>query len=106
YISLCSTLLAALLGVLGMQWLGYYSAVEARGSIAERGRGRQEKVDGLRRWKFDMVMQTFPLLLQFALLVFSVALSVYLWNNHLVHAIIVLCFTAAGFLFYMYFTFL
>ncbi|KAJ7362286.1 hypothetical protein DFH08DRAFT_1073522 [Mycena albidolilacea] len=101
YISLGTTLLAALLGVLGMQWLGYYSATEERGSIAVRGHSRQQKLDGLRKWKFDMVMQTFPLLLQFGLLVFSVALSVYLWNTRLAHAIIAVFFSLFGFIFYV-----
>ncbi|KAJ7895510.1 hypothetical protein B0H14DRAFT_3125220 [Mycena olivaceomarginata] len=101
YISLGTTLLAALLGVLGMQWLGYYSATEERGSIAVHGCSRQEKLDGLRKWKFDMVMQTFPLLLQFGLLLFSVALSVYLSNTHLVHAIIAIFFSLFGFIFYV-----
>jgi hypothetical protein len=80
YISLGSTLLAALLAVLGMQWLMYYSTAGNKGTIEARGLEHQKKLDGLRKWKFDMVMQTFPLLLQLALLLFAVALTVYLWR--------------------------
>ncbi|KAJ7636761.1 hypothetical protein FB45DRAFT_696717, partial [Roridomyces roridus] len=95
YVSLSATLLAALLAVLGKQWLMYYSlAGESRGTIAERGRERQRKHDGLRRWKFEAIMQMFPLMLQFALLIFGVALSIYLWTVHHVLAITVLAFTS------------
>ncbi|KAJ7636767.1 hypothetical protein FB45DRAFT_1138666, partial [Roridomyces roridus] len=98
YVSLSATLLAALLAVLGKQWLMYYSlAGESRGTIAERGLERQRKHDGLRRWKFEAIMQMFPLMLQFALLIFAVALSIYLWTVHHVLAITVLAFTVVGF---------
>ncbi|KAJ7821644.1 hypothetical protein B0H13DRAFT_1920611 [Mycena leptocephala] len=96
YISLGSTLLAAFLAVLGMQWLMHYSAAGERGSIETRGLKRQQKLDGLQRWKFDICMHIFPLLLQLGLLLFSVGLSVYLWRSHLAHAIIAVFFTSFG----------
>ncbi|KAJ6599924.1 hypothetical protein DFH09DRAFT_1070610 [Mycena vulgaris] len=96
YISLGSTLLAALLAVLGKQWLMYYSAAGERGTIGARGLERQRKLDGLRRWKFDTVMQIFPLLLQLGLLLFAAALSVYLWTIHVSLAIIVISVTSFG----------
>ncbi|KAJ6589416.1 hypothetical protein B0H19DRAFT_850034, partial [Mycena capillaripes] len=82
YISLFTTLLAALLAVLGKQWVMYYQAAGSRGTIEQRGLERQRKFDGLRKWKFDAVLQMFPLLLQLALLLFSSALSLYLWTVH------------------------
>ncbi|KAJ7484170.1 hypothetical protein FB451DRAFT_1027999, partial [Mycena latifolia] len=82
YVSLSCTLLAALLAVLGKQWLMYYSAAGERGTIQARGIERQRKFDGLRRWKFDAVLQMFPLLLQVSLLLFAAALSIYLWTVH------------------------
>ncbi|KAF8170453.1 hypothetical protein K438DRAFT_1434283, partial [Mycena galopus ATCC 62051] len=88
YISLGSTLLAALLAVLGKQWLMYYLAAGNRGPIKTRGLERQRKLDGLLRWKFNQVMQIFPLLLQLGLFLFSAALSIYLWTIHLSLAII------------------
>ncbi|KAJ6481308.1 hypothetical protein C8R47DRAFT_1284469, partial [Mycena vitilis] len=100
YVSLCSTLLAALLAVLGKQWLMYYSAVGERGTVEAQGLDRQRKIDGLRRWKFDTVLQMFPLLLQFGLLIFATALSVYLWTIHMALATIVIFFTAFGFISY------
>ncbi|KAJ7643418.1 hypothetical protein DFH06DRAFT_1051695 [Mycena polygramma] len=97
YASLSLTLLTALLAVLGKQWLMYYSAAGERGTIEARGLERQRKFDGLHRWKFDALLQTFPLLLQFALLLFSAALSTYLWTVHHALATTVLFFTVVGF---------
>ncbi|KAJ7794756.1 hypothetical protein B0H14DRAFT_3556383 [Mycena olivaceomarginata] len=102
YISLGSTLLAALLAVLGKQWLMYYSAAGERGTIETRGLERQRKLDGLRKWKFDTVMQMFPLLLQFGLFLFAAALSVYLWKIHHVLASIVLGLSFVGTLAYIF----
>ncbi|KAJ7080692.1 hypothetical protein C8R44DRAFT_992403 [Mycena epipterygia] len=102
YISLGSTLLAAVLAVLGKQWLMYYSAAGDRGTIEARGLERQRKFDGLRKWKFDTIMQMFPLLLQLGLLLFATALSVYLWTVHISLAIIVLSFTSFGFISYIF----
>ncbi|KAF7348702.1 hypothetical protein MVEN_01389000 [Mycena venus] len=100
YLSLFSTLLAALLAVLGKQWLMHYLSAGERGTIEARGLERQRKFDGLRKWKFDVVMQTFPLLLQIGLFLFSAALSIYLWRVHMSLAIIVLSFTSLGFMSY------
>jgi hypothetical protein len=101
YISLCSTLLTALLAVLRKQWVMYYSAAGERGTIEAHGLERQHKFDGLRKWKFEMLMQMFPLLLQLGLLLFAAALSVYLWTIHFSLAIIILCFTTFGFTSYV-----
>ncbi|KAK7031928.1 hypothetical protein R3P38DRAFT_3508230, partial [Favolaschia claudopus] len=101
YISLGSTLLAALLAVLGKQWLMYYSAAGERGTIDARGLERQRKLDGLQKWRFELIMQAFPLLLQLGLFLFASALSVYLWKIHKVLAHIVLVITASGTIAYL-----
>ncbi|KAJ7608169.1 hypothetical protein FB45DRAFT_806400 [Roridomyces roridus] len=103
YVSLSTTLLAALLAVLGKQWLLFYSFLGEKGTLEARGLERQRKLDGLRRWKFNMAMQTFPLLLQVALFLFLAALSIYLWTVHHALAIIVVSFTGAGLIFYCMF---
>ncbi|KAJ7487317.1 hypothetical protein B0H11DRAFT_2410066 [Mycena galericulata] len=102
YFSLFTALLAALLAVLGKQWVMYYQAAGSRGSIQERGLERQRKLDGLRKWKFDAVLQIFPLLLQLALLLFSIALTLYLWNSNRAIAIIVLVLTSFGLASYIF----
>ncbi|KAJ7763475.1 hypothetical protein B0H16DRAFT_1527938 [Mycena metata] len=96
YFSLFSTLLAALLAVLGKQWLLQYDSVGERGTIAERGLERQHKFDGMQHWKFDLAMQIFPLLLQFSLLLFAVGLSTYLWTINRAIAGLVLSLTVLG----------
>jgi hypothetical protein len=98
YISLFMTLMAALLAVLGKQWLLHYDSVGERGTIEERGLERQRKFDGLQRWKFDLVMQLFPLLLQLALLLFALSLSLYLRTVNLIIAAIILSLTIVGFI--------
>ncbi|KAJ7921704.1 hypothetical protein B0H13DRAFT_2414885 [Mycena leptocephala] len=102
YISLFTTLLAALLTVLGKQWIMYYQAAGSRGTIEERGLERQRKLDGLRKWKFDAVLQVFPVLLQLALLLFASAISVYLWPIHHSIAAIVIALTVFGFASYIF----
>ncbi|KAF7346677.1 hypothetical protein MSAN_01805500 [Mycena sanguinolenta] len=97
YVSLFTTLLAALFAVLGKQWMMNYQTAGVKGTIDERGRERQRKLDSIHKWKFEAILQTFPLLLQLALLLFGTALSIYLWPiNHSI-ALIALVFTAIGF---------
>jgi hypothetical protein len=79
----------------------YYSAAGERGTIEARGLERQRKFDGLRKWKFDLIMQMFPLLLQLGLLLFASALCVYLWTIHLSLVIIVSSCTSFGFVSYV-----
>ncbi|KAJ7659198.1 hypothetical protein DFH06DRAFT_1297346 [Mycena polygramma] len=96
YTSLFTTLLAALLAVLGKQWVMHYQAAGSRGTIEERGLERQRKLDGLRKRKLDMVLQIFPLLLQFSLLLFWSGLSLYLWPIHRSLASLVIGLTMFG----------
>ncbi|KAJ7806044.1 hypothetical protein B0H14DRAFT_2526288, partial [Mycena olivaceomarginata] len=100
YFSLFTTLMAALLAVLGKQWLLHYNLVGERGTIAERGLERQRKFDGMCQWRFDLVMQIFPLVLQVSLLLFLTALSIYLWTIHQIIATITLSLTGLGSLLY------
>ncbi|KAJ7019888.1 hypothetical protein C8F04DRAFT_325582 [Mycena alexandri] len=103
YASLFVTLLAALLAVLGKQWVMYYQAAGSRGTIKERGLERQRKLDGLIKWKFDAVLQTFPLLLQLGLLLFASSISLYLWTVHHSVAIVFMTMTALGCGLYLFF---
>ncbi|KAJ7183683.1 hypothetical protein C8R46DRAFT_1308584 [Mycena filopes] len=96
YISLFTALLAALLAVLGKQWIMYYNTAGSRGTIEERGLERQRKLDGLIKWKFEAVLQMFPLLLQLALLLFATSISIFLFTVHFSIAIIVAALTLFG----------
>ncbi|KAJ7186545.1 hypothetical protein C8R46DRAFT_276420 [Mycena filopes] len=102
YASLFTTLLAALLAVLGKQWLMYYLSAGSRGTLEERGLHRQHKLDGLEKWKLETVLQMFPLLLHFGLLLFAAGMSVYLWTVHHTIAILVMALTAVGCCLYLF----
>ena len=68
YSSLAASVLAAFIAMSGKQWLNRYAQVEMRGSIIDRGRHRQRKMNGMVTWHFDLVMECLPLILQAALL--------------------------------------
>ena len=101
YSSLAASLLAAFVGMLGKQWLNRYAQVEMRGSVIDRSRYRQRKMDGMVAWHFDLVMECLPLMLQAALLLLGYALSDYLLFINKVVASVLIGFTAFGLLFYL-----
>jgi len=78
-LSLALSFLAAFIAMVRKQWLGLHALVEMRGSIVDRGRDRQRKMDGMVTWRFDLVMQCLPLMLQAALLLLGYALFNYLF---------------------------
>jgi len=78
YASLATSLFSAFLAMLGKQWLNRYASTDMRGSATERSQNRQRKLDGIVTWYFDYVMESLPLMLQFALLLLGGALSHYL----------------------------
>ena len=102
YASLVTSLFAAFLAMLGKQWLNRYASRDLRGSIVERGRHRQQKLDGINAWYFDFVMGSLPLMLQAALLLLGCALSRYLWEVDITIASVVLGVTSFGLLFYLF----
>ena len=101
YSSLAASLLSAFIAMLGKQWLNRYSQVEMRGSVIDRSRHRQRKMNGMVTWHFDLVMESLPLMLQAALLLLGYALSDYLFTIDNVIAGVVVAFTAFGLLFYV-----
>ena len=80
FASLAASLFSAFLAMLGKQWLNRYASIDMRGSAIERSQNRQRKLDGIVTWYFDSVMESLPLMLQFALLLLGCALSRYLWE--------------------------
>lgn len=101
YATLSATLLAAFLAMLGKQWLSRYKQNETRGSIADRSRLRERKLTGIETWKFHVVMEALPLILQFALLLFGFALSRYLWVVNRSVSSVAIGFTCLGLLFFI-----
>ena len=102
YATPSATLLAAFLAMLGKQWLTQYKRNETRGSIADRSRVRERKLTGLRAWRFHTVMESLPLILQFALVLLGSALSRYLWEVNRSVSSTVIGFICFGFLFYVF----
>ena len=100
--SFCVSLLSALLAMLGKQWLNRCTPANIRGTIVERSRYRQRKLDGIANWYFDYVMESLPLMLQVALLLLGCALSRYLWEYNTTVASVVVGVTSFGVLFYLF----
>jgi hypothetical protein len=102
YASLAASLFTAFLTMLGKQWLNKYTSIDMRGSAIERSQNQRQKLDGFTTWYFDYVMESLPLMLQFALLLLSCALSLYLWGIDRTAASVVLGFTSFGVVFYTF----
>ena len=103
YASLSFSLLAAFGAVLGKQWLRFYKLERSgHGSLEERGRNRQMKLEGLEAWHFDAVLQAFPMLLQCSLLLFGISLSSYIWTQQRTITAIVIAATVLGCMFYAF----
>lgn len=102
YTSLGISLLAAFLAMLGKQWLNRFGKVKVRGSEIDESRNRQRKLSGMVSWKFDLVMESLPLMLQSALLLLGYALSRYLWTVNLTVASVVIGITCIGLAFYVF----
>jgi len=101
YSSLSASLLATFLAMLGKQWLNRYAQVEVHGSIVDRSRHRQRKMNGMVTWHFSPVMECLPLMLQVALLLLGYALSNYLYFVNKTVAAAVIGLTTFGILFYL-----
>ena len=103
YASLAFSLLAAFGAVLGKQWLNSYKAARWRpgGSLEERGKERQKKLNGIQRWKLQTILKAFLVLLQVSLFLFGLSLSANMWVRQATISILVMCITAFEVLFYV-----
>jgi hypothetical protein len=103
YASLSTSLFAAFVAMLGKQWLNRFSRNKGR-TAAEKSWDRQNKLQGVKRWHFHIVMESLPIMLQLALLLLGSALSSYLWSLNRAVAVVVLSFTLSGLIFYVFIT--
>ena len=100
YASLATSLFSAFVATLGKQWVNRY--VRNRGgSAAEKSWDRQQKLDGMKRWYFRIVMECLPVMLQIALVLLGCALSQYLWTINRVVAGVIIAVTLFGFGFHL-----
>ena len=58
-------------------------------------------MNGMVTWKFGLVMECLPLMLQAALLLLGYGLSDYLFSTNGAASAVIIGFTAMGFLFYL-----
>ncbi|KAF9782708.1 hypothetical protein BJ322DRAFT_1072149 [Thelephora terrestris] len=101
FASLASALLAAFLAMLGKQWLNLH----VEGSIIDRSRHRELRMRGMITWRFKLIMECLPFVMQLSLLLLGYGLAQYLWGlSHTVSAVIA-GFTVFGVLFYLFIVF-
>lgn len=103
YASLATSLFAAFVAMLGKQWVNRFVRNTGR-TAAEKSWDRQSKLRGMGKWHFHIVMESLPIMLQFALLLLGSSLSGYLWYINRIVATVVLSVTASGVIFYLLFT--
>ena len=103
YASLAASLLAAFFAMLGKQWVNRYLRNHG-GSAADKSRDRQRKLDGLERWRFRLVIESLPVMLQLALLLLGCALSLYMWTISRTVAGVTIAVTLFGLASYIFFT--
>ena len=69
--------------------------------MIERCGDRQLKFNGLQQWRFDLIIETLPLMLQIALLLLACGLCIYLFTINTPVALTLITLTGAGVLFYL-----
>jgi len=95
--SLASALLAAFLATLGKQWLNLH----ADGSVIDRNHHRELKMRGMIAWRFHLVMECPPLIMQGSLLLLGYALARYFWDLSRKVSSVIIGFTGSGLAFYL-----
>ena len=103
YASLATSLFAAFIAMLGKQWVTRYLRKQG-GSAIEKSRYRQQKLDGFKKWHFQLAIESLPVMLQLALLLLGCALTLYLWTISRTTAGVILAFTLFGITSYTFFT--
>ncbi|KAG8943943.1 hypothetical protein FRC03_002270 [Tulasnella sp. 419] len=101
FASLSFSLIASFGAILGKEMLAEYKASGALHSPAEQGQIRQEKFDGLQRWRFRVLIHLLPVLLQTSLALFLIGLVVFLWQMSPGIAMVVFVPVVLGFIGYI-----
>jgi len=100
YASLIISMLAALIAMLGKQWLNRYLK-NSGGSMIERCGDRQRKCDGLEKWPLHFFIQSLPVMLQVALLLLACGLCRHMWTINMSVAFTLISLTSLGVVFYV-----
>ncbi|KAG9123721.1 hypothetical protein FRC07_014166 [Ceratobasidium sp. 392] len=100
FTSLAISLSAALVAMLGKEWLTAFLASRPR-SPHSHALLRQSRLEGLERWWALHIIALLPSLLHLSLLLFSVGLVLYLWTMDTGISVVIACVTGLTFLFYL-----
>ena len=95
--SLSSALLASFLAMLGKQWLNLH----IQGSLVDRSRHRELRMRGMITWRFKLIMECLPLVMQLSLFLLGYALARYVWDLSQTVSAVIASFTVFGVLFYL-----
>ena len=101
FASLASALLAAFLAMLGKQWLNLH----VEGSLIDRSRHRELRMRGMITWRFKIIMECLPFVMQLSLFLLGYALAQYLWSLSRTVSSVIAIFTSFGVLFYLFIVF-
>ena len=102
FASLAASLFSAFIAMLGKQWLNRYASADLRGSVIERCRNRQNKLNGIASWYFENVIELLPVMLQAALLLFGCAISRYFWETNTTIASVIIGVTSFGLFLFLF----
>ncbi|QRV89309.1 activating signal cointegrator 1 complex subunit 3 [Ceratobasidium sp. AG-Ba] len=94
-LSLSLSVVVSLIAMLAKEWC-YKFMTGRSGPIYDQARKRQQKWNGIERWKMQELVNILPGLMHAALLLFAVGLCIYLWDIHTGVAIVVIVVTAAA----------
>jgi len=100
YASLLISMLAALVAMLGKQWLNRYLR-HSGGSMVERCADRQRKCDGLEKWPLHSFVESLPLMLQVSLFLLASGLCRHMWTINTPVACTLISLTGLGVVFYI-----
>lgn len=96
FASLCCSLLAAMAGMLGKEWLQSFDHAGQDGSIEHQVLFRQERFNGIQQWHLEGIVQLLPNLLILSVLLFFVGLFIFLFPISKPVAFVVVTFVTLG----------
>ena len=83
--------------MLGKQWLNFHF----QGSFINHNHHRELKLRGMITWRFKMIMECLPFVMQASLLLLGYALARYLWDLSRTVSAVIAAFNIFGLLFYL-----
>ncbi|KAG8922633.1 hypothetical protein FRC02_011735, partial [Tulasnella sp. 418] len=101
FASLACSLLASFGAILGKEMLAEYKSSGALNTLPEQGRKRQRKHDGLKRYRFRLLMQILPMLLQFSLALFLIGVIDFLSQMSIAVATVIIIPVGMGLILYV-----